>query len=95
MYSPLRVSTRTDWPGSTKSGTWITAPVSSVAGLVPPPEAVSPLTPGSVSVTWRLTALGSWRSEGLSSMNRTSTSSLGFSQRSGSASELSGIVIWS
>ena len=28
------------------SGTWTTTPDSSVAGLVPPPDAVSPLTPG-------------------------------------------------
>src|SRR5688500_16235067 len=59
-YSPLRVSTRTVSPASMNSGTWIAAPVSSVAGLVPPPETVSPFTPGSVWVTWRLTALGSW-----------------------------------
>ena len=41
-----------------KSGTWTTTPVSSVAGLVPPPEAVSPFRPGSVWVTARSTALG-------------------------------------
>ncbi len=34
------------WPCSTNSGTWMTAPVSSVAGLVPPPETESPRTPG-------------------------------------------------
>ena len=48
MYSPERVSTLTLSPMSTKSGTLIVAPVSSVAGLVPPPEAVSPRSPGSV-----------------------------------------------
>ena len=37
------------WPGSTNSGTWMTAPVSSVAGFVPPPETESPRRPGSVS----------------------------------------------
>ncbi len=37
-------------PTFTKSGTWTTAPVSSVAGLVTF-ETVSPFTPGSVSVT--------------------------------------------
>src|SRR5215204_5633215 len=47
-YSPLRVSTRTRSPSLTKSGTWTTTPDSSVAGLVPPPEAVSPFRPGSV-----------------------------------------------
>ena len=46
MYSPERVSTLTLSPMSTKSGTLIVAPVSSVAGLVPPPEAVSPRRPG-------------------------------------------------
>ena len=46
MYSPLRVSTRTISPSSMKSGTWTSTPDSSVAGLLPPPEAVSPLTPG-------------------------------------------------
>jgi hypothetical protein len=43
-------------PGSTNSGTWMTAPVSSVAGLVPPPDTESPRRPGSVSVTARSTA---------------------------------------
>jgi hypothetical protein len=47
------VSTRIRWPGSTNSGTWITAPVSSVAGLVPPPETESPRSPGSVWETSR------------------------------------------
>jgi hypothetical protein len=71
------------------------APVSSVAGLLEPPETVSPRTPGSVSVTCRLTALGSCRSDGRSSMNSTSTSSLGFIQRSGSATAASGSAICS
>ena len=35
---------------STKEGTWTTAPVSSVAFLVPAPDAVLPLTPGGHSV---------------------------------------------
>src|SRR5262249_11777467 len=48
-YSPERVSTLTVSPMLTNSGTWIRAPVSSTAGLVPPPEAVSPRSPGSVS----------------------------------------------
>ena len=50
MYSPLRVSTLSRSPSSTNNGTLTTAPVSRVAGLLPP-WAVSPLTPGSVSVT--------------------------------------------
>ena len=45
-YSPVRVSTLTVSPGSMKSGTWTTRPVSRVAGLVAP-ELVSPLRPGS------------------------------------------------
>src|SRR3546814_7471722 len=63
-YSPERVSTliTSSWP--TNSGTRTTAPVSSVAGLPPPPE-VSPRTPGSVSVIFSSTKFGgmTWRSE--------------------------------
>src|SRR5206468_4219055 len=47
-YAPVRVSTRTRSPTSMKSGTFTLAPVSRTAGLVPPPEAVSPRRPGSV-----------------------------------------------
>src|SRR5688500_19442613 len=43
------------WP--TNSGTRTTAPVSSVAGLPPPPE-VSPRTPGSVSTIFSSTKFG-------------------------------------
>jgi hypothetical protein len=64
MYSPERVSTLTLSPMSTKSGTLIVAPVSSVAGLVPPPEAVSPRRPGSVWETSSSTEAGSCRSLG-------------------------------
>src|SRR5437868_2727972 len=35
-YSPVRVSTLTRSPVSTNSGTWTTAPVSSVAGFLAP-----------------------------------------------------------
>jgi hypothetical protein len=52
----------------TNSGTRTETPDSSVAGLSPPPEAVSPLTPGSVSATAISTALGTWTSAGLPSM---------------------------
>ena len=45
------MSTLTLSPMLTNSGTWTVAPVSSVAGLLPPPDAVSPRTPGSVCVT--------------------------------------------
>src|SRR5205823_14692415 len=51
MYSPEAVWTFTRSPMLTNSGTCTVAPVSSVAGLLPPPEAVSPRTPGSVCVT--------------------------------------------
>jgi hypothetical protein len=67
-YLPERVSTRTRSPTSRNNGTWIVAPVSSVAGLEPPPEAVSPRRPGSVWVTSRSTALGSYSAPGWSSM---------------------------
>jgi len=57
----------------TKRGTWTTRPVSNVAGLLPP-EAVSPLTPGSVCFTSR-SILGLRRTFiGLSSMFWMSTS---------------------
>ena len=88
MYSPERVSTFTRWPMSTKSGTLIVAPVSSVAGLLPPPEAVSPRRPGSVCVTSSSTEAGSWRSDGLPSMNSTSTVSFGFVHLSASDLQL-------
>src|SRR5699024_4790678 len=45
-YSPVRVSTLTTLPVSRNSGTWISAPDSRVAGLVPPVER-SPCRPGS------------------------------------------------
>lgn len=44
-------------PLSTNKGTFIVAPVSTVAGLVAP-VAVSPLKPGSVSITSSSTKLG-------------------------------------
>src|SRR5690606_16592004 len=56
-YSPERVSTLTISSWLTNSGTRTTAPVSSVAGLPPPPE-VSPRTPGSVSVIFSSTKFG-------------------------------------
>ena len=77
MYEPERVSTLTLSPMFTNSGTWIVAPVSSVAGLLPPPEAVSPRTPGSVCVTSSSTEAESWTSDGWSSMNSRSTDSFG------------------
>ena len=58
MYEPERVSTLTRSPMFTNSGTLTVAPVSSVAGLLPPPDAVSPRTPGSVCVTSSSTDAG-------------------------------------
>ena len=48
-YSPVLVLTRTLSPALIKSGTWISAPVSILAGFLTP-WAVLPLIPGSVSV---------------------------------------------
>src|SRR5690606_36448449 len=56
-YSPDRVSTLIISSWLTDSGTRTTAPVSSVAGLPPPPE-VSPRTPGSVSLILSSTKFG-------------------------------------
>src|SRR3954453_15766679 len=64
MYSPERVSTLTLSPMSTKSGKLTVAPVSRVAGLVPPPEAVSPRRPGSGWGTSSTTEGGSCRALG-------------------------------
>ena len=64
MYEPERVSTLTRSPMFTNSGTFTVAPVSSVAGLLPPPEAVSPRTPGSVCVSSSSTESVSCRSAG-------------------------------
>ena len=77
MYEPERVSTLIRSPMFTNSGTLTIAPVSSVAGLLPPPEAVSPFTPGSVWVTSSSTDAESWMSDGSLSMNSRSTVSLG------------------
>src|SRR5690606_26594811 len=57
IYSPVRVSTRRFSPSWMNSGTFTTAPVSSLAGFDPPDE-VSPRRPGSVSTTFRLTWFG-------------------------------------
>ena len=57
MYSPERVSTLIRSPSSTNSGTFTTAPVSSVAGFSAPVR-VSPFTPGSVFVMVSTTDAG-------------------------------------
>ena len=56
-YSPVLVSILITSSVSTKSGTYTVAPVSTVAGFVAP-VAVSPLKPGSVSVTVSSTKSG-------------------------------------
>src|SRR5215470_2080463 len=76
-YSPVRVSTLTTSPSLRNSGTWTTAPVSSVAGLVPP-WAVSPRTPGSVRAIASSTKFGSSTAAGEPVMYRTSTSVFSF-----------------
>jgi Xaa-Pro aminopeptidase len=63
MYLASRGSTLMRSPMFTKSGTWTTAPVSSVAGFVTF-ETVSPFTPGSVSVTASSTEAGIWIPDG-------------------------------
>src|SRR5262249_8128016 len=70
-------------PTLTNSGTWTTAPVSSVAGFVTF-ETVSPLTPGSVSVTSRTTDAGKSTPVGLPPTNSTCTDDEGW--RNGRAS---------
>ena len=54
QYSLLSVFTLMLSPSFMNNGTCMTRPVSRVAGLLPP-EAVSPFTPGSTCVTFRLT----------------------------------------
>ena len=57
MYSPVRVSILIESPWLTKSGTLSVAPVSTVQGFVAF-VAVFPATPGSHSVTSRITLIG-------------------------------------
>jgi len=60
IYCPVLESTRISSPMFTKEGTVTTAPVSRVAGFVPP--CALSLAPGSVSVTVSLTVMGSSKS---------------------------------
>ncbi len=92
MYEPERVSTLIRSPMLTNSGTLTVAPVSSVAGLLPPPDAVSPFTPGSVCVTSSSTDADSWMSDGSLSMNSRSTLSFGLTHFSVSYTPASGIA---
>src|SRR5660398_336950 len=73
LYSLVRVSTRTVFPSSTNKGTWTLTPVSRMASFVPP-LTVSPLIPGDVSTTSRSTKMGRSTSNGLPSIEITSTS---------------------
>ena len=57
-------------PSDTNRGTFIIAPVESVAGFVPP-VAVSPFTPGSVCVIFRSTKVGPTTDIGFSFQKRT------------------------
>src|SRR6185312_14646429 len=67
-YRPSRVSTLTRSPVVTNSGTWISAPVSSVAGFVPPVDR-SPCRPGSVWLIVSSTLAGSSTYSGVPSLN--------------------------
>jgi len=57
MYAPVRVSTRITSPISTNDGHWISAPVSTLTGLVTL-VAVFPLAPGSQYSTFNSTWFG-------------------------------------
>jgi hypothetical protein len=81
-------------PGFTNSGTWTTAPVSRVAGLVTF-ETVSPFTPGSVSVTASSTEAGIWRPEGRSPIVSSCTVLDGATNSSASATRSRGSWICS
>src|SRR5581483_12067200 len=93
-YSPVRVSTFTTSPSFRKSGTWTTAPVSSVAGFVPP-SAVSPRIPGSVLTICSSMKLGSSTETGLSLMNRISTSVFSLRKSRASPTSSAESEIWS
>src|SRR6185437_13742412 len=82
-YSPVRVSTRITSSWFTNNGTRTVAPVSSLAGLPPPPE-VSPRTPGSVSTIFSSTKLGGVTDKGMPFQNVTMHSSSPFSHCSAS-----------
>src|SRR5579863_2337678 len=71
-YWPVLVSTLILSPVEMNSGTWIVAPVSSVAGLVPPVDR-SPCTPGSVWLMVSSTAAGRSTYSGTPSLNATVT----------------------
>src|SRR5438876_11592446 len=80
-YTPLRVSTLIDSPSWINNGTRTTAPVSSFAGLPPPPD-VSPRTPGSVSVIFKITKLGGTTPKGIPFHNVNIQSDCSFNHRS-------------
>src|SRR5438309_1176491 len=73
----------------TNRGTCTTAPVSSVAGLLPP-LTVSPRNPGAVSVTRRSTAVGNSTPIGVSSWKTTVTSMFSVRNRTASPSRARG-----
>src|SRR5260370_40933129 len=71
-YWPVRVSTLIFSPVVMNSGTWICAPVSRVAGLVPPVD-LAPCRPWSVWLTLHDTAARNSPYSGTASLNGTAT----------------------
>ena len=76
------------------SGTWISAPVSTVAGLVPALERL-PCRPGSVWVTVSTTDAGSSTESGVPSWKETMQSVPSSRYFALSPTRLFGIMIWS
>src|SRR5690606_4221465 len=93
-YSPERVSTLIFSPFSMNSGTRTVAPVSSLAGL-PPPEAVSPRMPGSVSTMSSSTKFGGVTCKGVPFHSVTTHISLPLSHCAASAIAVSSAPICS
>src|SRR5438128_353021 len=89
MYRFSRGSIFSLSPTFTKSGTWTTPPVSSVAGFVTF-ETVSPFTPGSVSTTVSSTDEGSCTLDGLPFTASTCTVALGCMHGSSSSTSACG-----
>ena len=81
-------------PSPMNSGTWISAPVSTVAGFVPAFERL-PCRPGSVCVTVRTTDAGSSTESGWPSWNETMQSVPSSRYFALSPTSAYGIMTWS